>query len=149
VWCNEVLSPFLLLLIQRCAALLRVPGKKIPQTFSKVYLSKLLLEQLMLFVFQKHDSNEDLAYWLSNSSTLLIMLQKSLKAAGSTGISPQKRPQTQSSFLGRMVRFINYSWSWLTCSFFLKDMPILLTRINIVILSTFLCKNKRFTLNME
>ncbi|XP_039805225.1 myosin-8-like isoform X2 [Panicum virgatum] len=51
----------------------------------------------------KHDSNEDLAYWLSNSSTLLIMLQKSLKAAGTTGSSPLKRPQTQSSFLGRMV----------------------------------------------
>lgn len=80
--------------------------------FSKLYLSKnFVLQRLMLFVFQKHDSNEDLAYWLSNSSTLLIMLQKSLKAAGSTGTSPPKRPQTQSSFLGRMVRFINYSWS--------------------------------------
>jgi hypothetical protein len=57
-------------------------------------------------VFQKHDSNEDLAYWLSNSSTLLIMLQKSLKAVGSSGTSPQKRPQTQTSFLGRMVCFV-------------------------------------------
>ena len=84
--------------------------------FSKLYLSKFILQRLMLFVFQKHDSNEDLAYWLSNSSTLLIMLQKSLKAAGSTGTSPQKRPQTQSSFLGRMVHLINYSWSWLTWS---------------------------------
>ncbi|NP_001288468.1 myosin-6-like [Zea mays] len=61
------------------------------------------LIQIFGSAMQKHDSNEDLAYWLSNSSTLLIMLQKSLKAAGSTGISPQKRPQTQSSFLGRMV----------------------------------------------
>ncbi|XP_062188731.1 myosin-8-like [Phragmites australis] len=61
------------------------------------------LIQIFGSVMQKHDSNEDLAYWLSNSSTLLIMLQKSLKAAGSVGTSPQKRPQTQSSFLGRMV----------------------------------------------
>lgn len=56
-------------------------------------------------VCQKHDSNEDLAYWLSTSSTLLIMLQKSLKAAGSSGGTPRKKPQTQSSFLGRMVCF--------------------------------------------
>ncbi|RCV10466.1 hypothetical protein SETIT_2G114600v2 [Setaria italica] len=61
------------------------------------------LIQIFGSAMQKHDSNEDLAYWLSNSSTLLIMLQKSLKAAGTTGTSPQKRPQTQSSFLGRMV----------------------------------------------
>ncbi|OEL18826.1 Myosin-6 [Dichanthelium oligosanthes] len=61
------------------------------------------LIQIFGSAMQKHDSNEDLAYWLSNSSTLLIMLQKSLKATGSTGTSPQKRPQTQSSFLGRMV----------------------------------------------
>ncbi|CAL5065850.1 unnamed protein product [Urochloa decumbens] len=61
------------------------------------------LIQIFGSAMQKHDSNEDLAYWLSNSSTLLIMLQKSLKAAGSIGTSPQKRPQTQSSFLGRMV----------------------------------------------
>ncbi|XP_062186610.1 myosin-6-like isoform X2 [Phragmites australis] len=61
------------------------------------------LIQIFGSAMQKHDSNEDLAYWLSNSSTLLIMLQKSLKAAGSTGTIPLKRPQTQSSFLGRMV----------------------------------------------
>ncbi|RLN32866.1 myosin-6-like [Panicum miliaceum] len=61
------------------------------------------LIQIFGSAMQNHDSNEDLAYWLSNSSTLLIMLQKSLKAAGTTGTSPLKRPQTQSSFLGRMV----------------------------------------------
>ncbi|KAL5211030.1 hypothetical protein ABZP36_006653 [Zizania latifolia] len=52
---------------------------------------------------QKHESNADLAYWLSNSSSLLIILQKSLKPAGSSGTTPLKRPQTQTSFLGRMV----------------------------------------------
>ena len=74
----------------------------------------LALKQLTFCAFQKHDSNEDLAYWLSNSSTLLIMLQKSLKAAGTTGSTPLKRPQTQSSFLGRMVCFNGYSWSGVT-----------------------------------
>lgn len=79
-------------------------------------------QKWQIIIFQKHDSNEDLAYWLSNSSTLLIMLQKSLKAAGSSGTTPQKRPQTQSSFLGRMVCFVacyfnhNYCHSWkVTC----------------------------------
>ncbi|CAM0956683.1 unnamed protein product [Alopecurus aequalis] len=61
------------------------------------------LIQIFGSAMQYHDSNEDLAYWLSNSSTLLIILQKSLRAVGSSGTTPQKRPQTQSSFLGRMV----------------------------------------------
>ncbi|EMS64276.1 Myosin-J heavy chain [Triticum urartu] len=61
------------------------------------------LIQIFGSAMQNHDSNEDLAYWLSNSSTLLIILQKSLKAVGSTGTTPHKRPQNQSSFLGRMV----------------------------------------------
>jgi hypothetical protein len=59
-------------------------------------------------IFQKHDSNDDLAYWISNSSTLLIMVQKSLKAVGSSGTSPQKRPQTQTSILGRTVCFVPF-----------------------------------------
>ncbi|VAH04774.1 unnamed protein product [Triticum turgidum subsp. durum] len=66
------------------------------------------LIQIFGSAMQNHDSNEDLAYWLSNSSTLLIILQKSLKAVGSTGTTPHKRPQNQSSFLGRMVCFIAY-----------------------------------------
>uniref|UniRef100_A0A452YL63 Myosin motor domain-containing protein n=1 Tax=Aegilops tauschii subsp. strangulata TaxID=200361 RepID=A0A452YL63_AEGTS len=61
------------------------------------------LIQIFGSAMQNHDSNEDLAYWLSNSSTLLIILQKSLKAVGSAGTTPHKRPQSQSSFLGRMV----------------------------------------------
>uniref|UniRef100_A0A452YL75 Myosin-J heavy chain n=1 Tax=Aegilops tauschii subsp. strangulata TaxID=200361 RepID=A0A452YL75_AEGTS len=66
------------------------------------------LIQIFGSAMQNHDSNEDLAYWLSNSSTLLIILQKSLKAVGSAGTTPHKRPQSQSSFLGRMVCSIAY-----------------------------------------
>ncbi|KAE8811152.1 myosin-6-like [Hordeum vulgare] len=52
---------------------------------------------------QKQDSNADLAYWLSNASSLLSVLQKSLKPAGSGVTTPLKRMTTQTSFLGRMV----------------------------------------------
>ncbi|KAF0917976.1 hypothetical protein E2562_021677 [Oryza meyeriana var. granulata] len=61
------------------------------------------LIQIFGSAMQKQESNADLAYWLSNSSSLLIILQKSLKPVGSSGTTPLKRPQTQTSFLGRMV----------------------------------------------
>uniref|UniRef100_K4AKJ0 Uncharacterized protein n=1 Tax=Setaria italica TaxID=4555 RepID=K4AKJ0_SETIT len=61
------------------------------------------LIQIFGSAMQKQDNNADLAYWLSNSSSLLIILQKSLKPPGSSGTTPMKRPQTQTSFLGRMV----------------------------------------------
>ncbi|OEL30190.1 Myosin-6 [Dichanthelium oligosanthes] len=61
------------------------------------------LIQIFGSAMQKQDNNADLAYWLSNSSSLLIILQKSLKPPGSSGTTPMKRPQTQPSFLGRMV----------------------------------------------
>ncbi|XP_021307574.1 myosin-6 isoform X1 [Sorghum bicolor] len=60
------------------------------------------LIQIFGSAMQKQDSNADLAYWLSNSSSLLIILQKSLKPPGSSVTTPMKRPQTQTSFLGRM-----------------------------------------------
>ncbi|PNT73745.1 hypothetical protein BRADI_1g00607v3 [Brachypodium distachyon] len=61
------------------------------------------LIQIFGSAMQKQDSNAELAYWLSNSSSLLIILQKSLKPAGSTITTPLKRTTTQTSFLGRMV----------------------------------------------
>ncbi|KAK3148684.1 hypothetical protein QOZ80_3AG0207370 [Eleusine coracana subsp. coracana] len=60
------------------------------------------LIQIFGSAMQKQESNADLAYWLSNSSSLLIILQKSLKPPGSSVTTPLKRPQTQTSFLGRM-----------------------------------------------
>ncbi|EEE60343.1 hypothetical protein OsJ_13457 [Oryza sativa Japonica Group] len=61
------------------------------------------LIQIFGSAMQKQESNADLAYWLSNSSSLLIILQKSLKPVGSSVTTPLKRTQTQTSFLGRMV----------------------------------------------
>ncbi|KAL4591086.1 hypothetical protein LXL04_004035 [Taraxacum kok-saghyz] len=47
------------------------------------------------------DNNEILAYWLSNASTLLLLLQRTLKASGSTsGLGPQRR-RTSAMLFGR------------------------------------------------
>ncbi|KAK4388060.1 Myosin-8 [Sesamum angolense] len=50
---------------------------------------------------QRDESNNNhMAYWLSNTSTLLFLLQQTIKATGST---PAKPPQP-TSFFGRMAR---------------------------------------------
>ncbi|KAL6638616.1 hypothetical protein ACP70R_023727 [Stipagrostis hirtigluma subsp. patula] len=61
------------------------------------------LIQIFGSAMQKQENNAELAYWLSNSSSLLIILQKSLKPPGSSVTTPLKRTQTQTSFIGRMV----------------------------------------------
>lgn len=44
-----------------------------------------------------------MAYWLSNTSTLLFLLQKSLRAAGASGATPSRKQQTPTSLFGRMA----------------------------------------------
>ncbi|WZZ24627.1 hypothetical protein YC2023_008028 [Brassica napus] len=46
------------------------------------------------------DDNEHLAYWLSNTSTLLFMIQQSLKPGGAT---QQRKPPVSTSLFGRMA----------------------------------------------
>ncbi|ERN15904.1 hypothetical protein AMTR_s00039p00219460 [Amborella trichopoda] len=53
---------------------------------------------------QDEDDNEHLAYWLSNTSTLLFLLQRSLKAAGAPGSTPQRKPAAAVSLFGRMTQ---------------------------------------------
>nr|FAA04055.1 TPA: myosin XI subclass 2 isoform 1 [Chara braunii] len=48
------------------------------------------------------DNNDVLAYWLSNTSTLLHLLQRTLKAGGGGGTTPQRRRQT--TLFGRMTQ---------------------------------------------
>lgn len=48
------------------------------------------------------DSNDVLAYWLSNTSTLLLLLQHTLKASGAASLTPQRRRTTSASLFGRM-----------------------------------------------
>ncbi|XP_027158322.1 myosin-9-like [Coffea eugenioides] len=52
------------------------------------------------------DNNDVLAYWLSNASTLLLLLQRTLKASGAAGMAPQRRRSSSASLFGRM----NYSF---------------------------------------
>ncbi|XP_042508452.1 myosin-17-like isoform X2 [Macadamia integrifolia] len=49
---------------------------------------------------EAQDNNDVLAYWLSNSSTLLLLLQRTLKASGASSLAPQRR--RSASLFGRM-----------------------------------------------
>lgn len=57
------------------------------------------LIQMIGSAIEDQDSNEHMAYWLSNTSTLLFLLQKSLKPAGSAAATPVK----PTSLFGRMA----------------------------------------------
>jgi myosin-5 len=48
------------------------------------------------------DNNDVLTYWLSNASTLLLLLQRTLKATGAASLTPQRRRTTSTSLFGRM-----------------------------------------------
>ncbi|KAI3874409.1 hypothetical protein MKW92_047464 [Papaver armeniacum] len=48
------------------------------------------------------DNNDTLSYWLSNSSTLLLLLQRTLKASGAASMTPQSRRAASASLFGRM-----------------------------------------------
>ncbi|KAI5680025.1 hypothetical protein M9H77_01252 [Catharanthus roseus] len=58
------------------------------------------LIQMFGSAIENEESNERMAYWLSNTSTLLFLLQRSLKAAGAT---PSRKQQTPTSLFGRMA----------------------------------------------
>jgi myosin-5 len=45
-----------------------------------------------------------LAYWLSNASTLLLLLQRTLKASGAAGMAPQRRRSSSATIFGRMTQ---------------------------------------------
>ncbi|CAH2038541.1 unnamed protein product [Thlaspi arvense] len=50
------------------------------------------------------DNNNTLAYWLSNASTLLLLLQRTLKASGAAGMAPQRRRSSSATLFGRMTQ---------------------------------------------
>ncbi|GAB2262831.1 hypothetical protein Droror1_Dr00003828 [Drosera rotundifolia] len=52
---------------------------------------------------EAQDNNESLAYWLSNTSYLLLLLQRTLKASGAAG-APQRRRSTSATLFGRMTQ---------------------------------------------
>lgn len=48
-----------------------------------------------------------MAYWLSNTSTLLFLLQKSLTSTGAAGAAPRRKPPPTSLF-GRMAMVLGH-----------------------------------------
>ncbi|XP_075508017.1 myosin-9-like isoform X1 [Primulina tabacum] len=53
---------------------------------------------------ETQDNNDILAYWLSNASTLLLLLQRTLKAGGGAGNAPQHRRTPSATLFGRMTQ---------------------------------------------
>lgn len=51
-----------------------------------------------MFTQKAQDNNDVLAYWLSNASTLLLLLQRTLKASSAAGMAPQRRRSSTSLF---------------------------------------------------
>ncbi|CAA6666193.1 unnamed protein product [Spirodela intermedia] len=51
---------------------------------------------------ETQDNNDSLSYWLSNSTTLLLLLQRTLKAGGATGLTPHRRRPSSTSLFGRV-----------------------------------------------
>ncbi|KAF8394148.1 hypothetical protein HHK36_020354 [Tetracentron sinense] len=50
------------------------------------------------------DNNDHMAYWLSNTSTLLFLLQQNLKSSGAAGAMPCRKPPPATSLFGRMTQ---------------------------------------------
>ncbi|XP_062149505.1 myosin-6-like isoform X2 [Alnus glutinosa] len=61
------------------------------------------LIQMIGSAIENQDDNNDMAYWLSNTSTLLFLLQRSLKGAGSSGATQHRKPPAPTSIFGRMA----------------------------------------------
>ncbi|KAJ8494164.1 hypothetical protein OPV22_015885 [Ensete ventricosum] len=58
-------------------------------------------------VIEAQDNIDVLSYWLSNSSTLLLLLQRTLKASGAASLTPQRH--RTSALFGRMSQGIRAS----------------------------------------
>ncbi|KAK3031660.1 hypothetical protein RJ639_035028, partial [Escallonia herrerae] len=60
--------------------------------------------QIIGHAIEVQDNNDTLAYWLSNASTLLLLLQRTLKAGGAAGVTPQHRRSPSATLFGRMTQ---------------------------------------------
>ncbi|KAF1887475.1 hypothetical protein Lal_00040529 [Lupinus albus] len=65
--------------------------------------------QTIASAVEAQDNTDVLAYWLSNTSTLLLLLQRTLKATGAASLTPQRQRTTSSSLFGRMSQGIRAS----------------------------------------
>ena len=82
---------------------------------------KPLITRILQLGFQTQDNNDVLAYWLSNASTLLLLLQRTLKASGAAGMTPQRRRSSSATLFGRMTQvstsFLSFQKNALKLSF--------------------------------
>ncbi|OVA02253.1 IQ motif [Macleaya cordata] len=62
------------------------------------------LIQMIGSAIENQENNDHMAYWLSNTSTLLFLLQRSLKVAGGVGSASMRKPPTATSLFGRMTQ---------------------------------------------
>ncbi|KAK7284191.1 hypothetical protein RJT34_18932 [Clitoria ternatea] len=61
------------------------------------------LIQMIGFEIENQDGNDHMAYWLSNASALLFLLELSLKSGISATTTPVKKPPNPTSLFGRMT----------------------------------------------
>ncbi|XP_039123360.1 myosin-6-like [Dioscorea cayenensis subsp. rotundata] len=69
------------------------------------------LIQMIGSVIENEENNSQLAYWLSNVSTLLFLLQQNLKASRGGGSVPCPKPPPPTSLFGRMTQGLRSSLS--------------------------------------
>ncbi|XP_057720856.1 myosin-6-like isoform X1 [Arachis stenosperma] len=62
------------------------------------------LIQMIGSAIEDEDGNNLMAYWLSNTSALLFLLEQSLKSHGASTATPAKKPPNPTSLFGRMTR---------------------------------------------
>ncbi|XP_038710394.1 myosin-17-like isoform X2 [Tripterygium wilfordii] len=74
--------------------------------------------QTIASAIEGQDNNDVLAYWLSNSSTLLLLLQHTLKASGAASLTPQRRRTSSASLFGRMSQGLRASPQTAALTFF-------------------------------
>nr|GMC65451.1 myosin-17-like [Ipomoea batatas] len=65
--------------------------------------------QTIASAIEAADSNGVLAYWLCNTSTLLMLLQQTLKASGTSSFTSQRRRSQSAAFFGRMPQGLRTS----------------------------------------
>lgn len=60
--------------------------------------------QTIGIAIESQENNDILAYWLTNTSMLLFLLQRTLKASGAGGLSMQRRKTSSATLFGRMTQ---------------------------------------------
>ncbi|XP_057535565.1 myosin-17-like [Amaranthus tricolor] len=66
--------------------------------------------QTISAAIETQDNNDVLSYWLSNSATLLLLLQRTLKASGAASLTPHRRRTSSSaSLFGRVSQGLRAS----------------------------------------